>query len=94
MPLFRHGSINLTAIELIVLLEGWLAKDPTVVIHGVLMTIDKDCAVAISSLANEECLPRNSSTQPPFPQGGSLATIGTIAGTVVAGGALVILLLE
>ena len=87
-----HGSINLTAFELILLLEGWLAKDPTVVIQRVSMTIDKDCAVAISSLADEECLPRNNSTQPPIPQGGSQGTIGTIiAGTMVAGGALVIL---
>ena len=73
------------------LLEGWLAKDPTVVIQRVFKTIDKDCAVAISSLADEECLPPNNSTQPPIPQGGLLATIGTIAGTMVAGCALVTL---
>ena len=72
------------------LLEGWLAEDPTVVIQRVLMTIDKDCAVAIPSLVDEECLPQNNLTLPPIPQGESIT--GTIAGTMVAGGALVILI--
>lgn len=88
---FIHGSINLTAFDLIVLLERWLVMDPTIVIQRVLMAVDKACTVAISSLADEECLPLNNSTLPPIQQGSLATIIGTISGTVVAGGALVLL---
>ena len=37
---------------------------PGVIVTGVLMTVDSQCSVAISSLSEGECLPHDPSTEP------------------------------
>ena len=84
---FMHGSINVTAFELILQLERWTAEEPSIVVQRVLMTVDKACVVTIPSFIDDECLLNNNSIQPPSKQPSeSFATI--IAGTTVAGGAV------
>ena len=47
---------------LISLIEEWVSDGASIIVTGVLMTVDSECSVAISSLREGECLTSDSST--------------------------------
>ena len=67
--------------SLISLIEEWVRGGASVIVTGVLMTVDPDCSVAISSLSEGECSP-NVAGDKKSDDGGNTAAI--ITGAVVA----------
>ena len=57
------GSSETDSVSLISLLESWVSGRATIIVTGVLMTVDAECSVAISSLSEGEC--SMTTTQPP-----------------------------
>ena len=57
------GSSETDSGSLISLLESWVSGGATIIVTGVLMTVDAECSVAISSLSEGEC--STTTTQPP-----------------------------
>ena len=57
------GSSETDSGSLISLLESWVSGGATIIVTGVLMTVDTECSVAISSLSEGEC--SMTITQPP-----------------------------
>ena len=57
------GSSETDSGSLISLLESWVSGGATIIVTGVLMTVDAKCSVAISSLSEGEC--SMTTTQPP-----------------------------
>ena len=57
------GSSETDSGSLISLLESWVSDGATIIVTGVLMTVDAKCSVAISSLSEGEC--SMTTTQPP-----------------------------
>ena len=51
-----EGTSETDSGSLISLIEDWVRGGPSIVVDGVLMTVDKKCSVAISSLNEGECL--------------------------------------
>ena len=49
------GSSETDSGSLISLLESWVSGRATIIVTGVLMTVDTECPVAISSLSEGEC---------------------------------------
>ena len=47
--------------SLISLIEEWVSGGASIIVTGVLMTVDSECSVAISSLSEGECLTSDSS---------------------------------
>ena len=86
-----EGTSERGSDSLISLIEDWVRGGPGVIVTGVLMTVDPNCSVAISSLSERECLPPPANTDPtviggvdsPAPDTGATST-GIIAGAVVA----------
>ena len=58
-----RGSSETDSGSLISLLESWVSGGATIIVTGVLMTVDAECSVAISSLSEGEC--SMTTTQPP-----------------------------
>ena len=58
-----EGTSERGSDSLISLIEDWVRGGPGVIVTGVLMTVDPNCSVAISSLSERECLPPP--TEPP-----------------------------
>ena len=58
-----EGSSETDSGSLISLLESWVSGGAAIIVTGVLMTVDAECSVAISSLSEEEC--SMTTTQPP-----------------------------
>ena len=52
-----EGTSERGSDSLISLIEDWVSGGPSVIVTGVLMTVDSNCSVAISSLSERECLP-------------------------------------
>ena len=52
-----EGTSERGSDSLISLIEDWVRGGPGVIVTGVLMTVDPNCSVAISSLSERECLP-------------------------------------
>ena len=57
------GSSKTDSGSFISLLESWVSGGATIIVTGVLMTVDAECSVAISSLNEGEC--SMTTTQPP-----------------------------
>ena len=57
-----EGTSERESGSLISLIEEWVRGEASVIVTGVLMTVDPDCSVAISSLSEGECSPTTSST--------------------------------
>ena len=49
------GSSETDSVSLISLLESWVSGGATIIVTAVLMTVDAECSVAISSLSEGEC---------------------------------------
>ena len=60
-----EGTPETDSGSLISLIEEWVSGGPSIIVTGILMTVDSECSVAISSLSEGECSP--SVTQPPAP---------------------------
>ena len=50
--------------SLISLIEEWVSGGTSIIVTGVLMTVDPKCSVAISSLSEAECQPPRPTTDP------------------------------
>ena len=57
-----EGTSETDSGSLISLIEEWVSGGASIIVTGVLMTVDSECSVAISSLSEGECSP----TQPPI----------------------------
>ena len=55
-----EGTSETDSGSLISLIEDWVSGGAGIIVTGVLMTVDSECSVAISSITEREC----SSTQP------------------------------
>lgn len=75
---FHHKTVHNSAYELTVQTEGWIAKEQRLVVQWILLTIDKSCAVVLSSFDDEECLQLK--TSPPLNKSHISAIV---AGTIV-----------
>ena len=75
------GSSETDSGSLISLLamESWVSGGATIIVSGVLMTVDAECSVAISSLSEGECIPDTA-----MPASSADNTAGVIGGVVVA----------
>ena len=73
------GSSETDSVSLISLLESWVSGGATIIVTGVLMTVDAECSVAISSLSEGECVPDTV-----MPASSADNTAGVIGGVVVA----------
>ena len=71
-----EGTSETDSGSLISLIEEWVSGGASIIVTGVLMTVDSECSVAISSLSEGECTP----TQPPTP---STAIIGGVVAVIV-----------
>ena len=63
--------------SLISLIEEWVSGGASIIVTGVLMTVDSECSVAISSLGEAEC-------QPPTNDSTTTDSTAAIIGGVVA----------
>ena len=52
-----EGTSETDSGSLISLIEQWVRSGASVIVTGVLMTVDSDCSVAISHLSEPECSP-------------------------------------
>ena len=77
------GSSETDSGSLISLLESWVSGGATIIVTGVLMTVDAKCSVAISSLSEGEC--SMTTTQPP-----ETATTSSTSNTAIIGGAVAV----
>ena len=59
-----EGTSQTDSGHFISLIEDWVGGGASVIVAGVLMAVDTECSVAISSLSEPECL-RMPSTEPP-----------------------------
>ena len=77
------GSSETDSVSLISLLESWVSGGATIIVTGVLMTVDAECSVAISSLSEGECVPDTETTSSTS-QSSTDNTAAIIGGVVVA----------
>ena len=57
-----EGTSETDSGSLISLIEEWVSGGASIIVAGVLMTVDSNCSVAISSLSEGECLTSDSSS--------------------------------
>ena len=62
-----EGTSETDSGSLISLIEQWVKSGASVIVTGVLMTVDSDCSVAISHLSEPECSPPPSPSPSPSP---------------------------
>ena len=55
-----EGTSETDSGSLISLIEEWVSGGASIIVTGVLMTVDSECSVAISSLSEGECSPDTS----------------------------------
>ena len=70
-----EGTSETDSGSFISLIKEWVSNGSSIIVTGVLMTVDSECSVAISSLSEGECSP----TQPPTtePTTSSITTTNT-----------------
>ena len=76
-----EGTSQTDSGYLISLIEEWVTTGPSFIVTGILMKVDSECAVAISSLSDGECIqtsPSSSEVSPDTP-----AIIGGVVATVI-----------
>ena len=56
-----EGTSETDSGSLISLIEEWVSGGASIIVTGVLMTVDSECSVAISSLREGECLTSDNS---------------------------------
>ena len=65
-----EGTSETDSGSLISLIDDWVSGVAGIIVTGVLMTVDSECSVAISSITEREC----SSTQPDLTTSGNMTT--------------------
>ena len=84
-----EGTSETDSGSLISLIEEWVSGGASIIVTGVLMTVDSECSVAISSLSEGECSSTTDSTMTANDSpitaivGGVVAVILIIASTVI-----------
>ena len=82
-----EGTSETDSGSLISLIEEWVSGGTSIIVTGVLMTVDSECSVAISSLSEGECSTTTDSTTTnttlPTTIGGVVASLLIIALSVV-----------
>ena len=73
------GTSERASDSLISLIEDWVRVGPTIIVTGVLLTVDSHCSVAISSPSDPECSTAATSNS------GATPSIPIIVGGVVVG---------
>ena len=92
-----EGTSETESGSLISLIEEWMSGGASIIVTGILMTVDYECSVAISSLSEGECSPTSDSTTTTNDVtmsaivGGVVAVILIISSTVVVLVVLVII---
>ena len=71
------GSSETDSSSLVSLLDSWVSGGATIIVTGILMTVDSECSLAISSLSEKECLSDQATTS-----SSSSSTSGIIGGVV------------
>ena len=90
-----EGTSETDSDSLISLIEEWVSGGASINVTGVLMTVDSECSVAISSLSEGECSP----TQPPTASTATSAVNSTVAtpdntvGAIIGGAVAVVLII-
>ena len=77
-----EGTSETDSGSLISLIEDWVRGGPSIVVTGVLMTVDSECSVAISSLNEGECDMKTASTSSSS-SSDNAAIIGGIVAVVI-----------
>ena len=72
-----EGTSETDSGSLISLMEEWVNGGASIIVTGVLMTVDSECSVAISSLSEGECSPTPTDTS-------AATNLAAIIGGVVA----------
>ena len=78
-----EGTSETDSGSLISLIEQWVRGGASIIVTGVLMTVDSECSVAISSLSEGECSPITPTTSPASGQGFPTAAIGGVVAVVI-----------
>ena len=78
-----EGTSETESGSLISLIEEWVSGGASIIVTGVLMTVDSECSVIISSLSKGECFPPTEST----------ATTTDSTKTVIIGGVVAVILI-
>ena len=60
------GSTETDSGSLISLLDSWVSGGATIIVTGILVTVDAECSVAITSLSEKECLSDQATTSSPL----------------------------
>ena len=82
-----EGNSETDSGSIISLIEEWVRGGASIIVTGVLMTVDSECSVAISSLSEGEC----STTQPPTTNPGTSTPAETLTfskSTVIISGSI------
>ena len=82
-----EGTSETDSGSLISLIEEWVSGGASIIVTGVLMMVDSECPVAISSINDGGCSPTTeptTNTITPIIIGGVIAVVLIIAVTVVA----------
>ena len=74
-----EGTSETDSGSLISLIEDWVRGGASIIVNGVLMTVDSECSVAISSLSERECDTTSSTSSQ-----SSSDNVAIIGGTVAA----------
>ena len=75
-----EGTSETDSGSLISLIEKWVSGRPSITVTGILMSVDPDCSVAISSLSEGECSSTTGPTSsgPQSSSGSTAAIIGVV----------------
>ena len=75
-----EGTSSVDSGSLLSLIEEWVSSGPNIIMAGVLMRVNSECSVAISSLHDKEC-----SANQPSTASESINSAAIIGGVVLAG---------
>ena len=78
-----EGTSETDSGSLISLIEDWVRGGASIVVNGVLMTVDSECSVAISSLSEGECDTTTSSTSTQSSSNNAAIIGGTVPVVIV-----------
>ena len=88
-----EGTSETDSGSLISLIEEWVSGGASIIVTGVLMTVDAECSVAISSLNEGECsLPITNSTT--TTENSNTTTFPTLSTAIIGGVVAIILIIS
>ena len=84
------GTAHTDSRTLRSLIEEWVSRGGSIIVTGILMPIDSECAVAISSLSEAECETSSTDTNTSSTNNSTGAIIGGVVAAILIAIALVI----